>query len=240
MRTIIILVIISAAGMVLLTTESCNCHGKRGNGHKTTETRTITPFTKISINGVFPVELSQTGDSEFVKVEADENLQSMVTVKNEGDELLIGMKTEPITGKVKVFVNIKNLRSLDFHSVGNLSTSNILKLDSLELSSESVGKIDLDIEAKYLHADLKSVGGTTLNGKVSEVRINNKSVGSLSAFGLKANTLMIHSTAIGTTEVYADSAFYIRSSAVGALYYKGPGVLKELKSDGVGRVQKKE
>ena len=240
MRAIIILIVVSAAGLILLTIASCNCNGKRGNGHRTTEERTVMPFTKVSIEGVFPVKISQTGDKEFVKVEADGNLQNTIIVKNEGDELVIAMETKLITGKVKVFINVKDLRRLDFNSVGNLSTANTLKLDSLELSSESVGKIDLDIDAKYLHADLKSVGGTTLKGKVNEVRINNKSIGALSAFGLKANTLMIHNMAVGSTEVYADSAFYIRSSAVGTLYYKGPGVLKELKSDGVGRVQKKE
>ena len=46
--------------------------------------------------------------------------------------------------------------------------------------------------------------------------------------------------AIGTAEIYADSAFYIRSSAIGTLNYKGPGVVKELSSEGIGKVQKVE
>jgi hypothetical protein len=140
--------------------------------------------------------------------------------------------------KMKVYVNIKNLTELDFKSVGALTTSGQLKLDSLELSSESVGKLTLDVEAKYLRTNLNSVGATTLRGKVGEVRINNKSVGTLSAYDLKAGTLMIHNTAIGTAEVYADSAFYIRSSAIGTLSYKGPGVVKELSSEGIGKVSK--
>ncbi|HWB62035.1 MAG TPA: DUF2807 domain-containing protein, partial [Chitinophagales bacterium] len=140
----------------------------------------------------------------------------------------------------KVFINVQKLKSLEFNSVGSLTTTNQLKLDSLVLNSQSVGKMDLDIDSRYLHADLKSVGNTTLRGKVHEARINNRSVGTLSAFGLKADTLMIHNTAVGSAEVYADSAFYIRSSAVGVLYYKGPGELLELKSEGIGKVQKKD
>ena len=240
MRAIIILIVLSATGLVLLSMASCNCHGKHRSGHVTTEDRTVTPFRKLSIEGVFPVEISQNGEKESVKVETDENFQSTVLVKNEGDKLSISMESKTITGKVRVFINVKNINELEFNSVGNLSSTGTIKLDSLQLSSESVGKINLDLQAKYLHADLKSVGGTTLSGKVNEVRINNKSIGALSAFGLRANTLMIHNTAVGSTEVYADSAFYIRSSAVGALYYKGPGALKELKSDGVGRVQKED
>jgi len=221
---------------------ACNGIGKKGNGHVTTQTRDIKPFNKVSIEGVFPVEVSQNGDSAFVKVETDENLQEDITVENNGSGLIIKTKEGASirrSTKMKVYVNIKTLSELNFKSVGSLSTLDTLNLDSLDISSESVGKLNLNITAKYLHADLSSVGSTTLSGKVAEVRINNKSVGSLSAFDLKAGTLMIHNTAVGVTEVYADSAFYIRSSSVGALYYKGPGEVKELKSEGVGKVQKK-
>lgn len=225
----------------LILISSCRGCGEKGNGHVVTETRQVKPFTKISIEGTFPVEISQTGGPESVKVEADENLQDLIEVRNDGDWLYINTRDKASIRrfkKMKVYININKLCELDFKSVGNLSTSNTLKLDSLELSSESVGKLDFDIDADFLRANLNSVGSTTLSGHVREVRINNKSVGVLSAYDLKAGTLMIHNTAIGSAEVYADSAFYIRSSAIGTLYYKGPGEVKELNSEGIGKVKK--
>ncbi|MBL0309532.1 MAG: DUF2807 domain-containing protein [Bacteroidetes bacterium] len=140
---------------------------------------------------------------------------------------------------MKVYINIRKITELENQSIGSLKTEGALKLDSLELSSDAVGKLNLNVEADYLRANLNSVGSTTLKGKVREARINNKSVGMLSAFDLKVATLMIHNTAVGMAEVYADSAFYIRSSAIGMLYYKGPGEVKELKSEGKGKVEKK-
>jgi hypothetical protein len=241
MRNIIILFVVGSAGLITLS--SCHNHWKSGNGKVTTEERNVGPFTTITIEGLFPVEISQSGDKESVRVETDQNLQSQISVKTEGDELIVKMVNDETVGKstkTKVYINIKKLTELDFKSVGALSTKGTLKLDSLTLNSESVGKLNLDLDANYIHANLSSVGSTTLNGAVREARINNKSVGSLSAFGLKAGTMMIHNTSMGITEVYADSAFYIRSSSVGALYYKGPGQLKELKSEGIGVVQKKD
>lgn len=232
--------LIAASTLIILS--SCHFFGKRGNGHVTTEERTVTPFTKITIEGIFPVELSQNGGDESVKVETDDNLQRMITVETDGDELEIKTaKDESIarSTKMKVYINIRKLTSLDFKSVGALTTSGTLKLDSLYLNSESVGKLNLDLDARFLHANLESVGSTELSGNVYEARINNKSVGGLSAFDLKTKVMMIHNVSIGVTEVYADSAFYIRSSSVGALYYKGPGEVKELESEGVGKVQKK-
>jgi hypothetical protein len=241
MKSLSLYLLISALG--LLSLNSCHRFGHRGNGHMVTEERQVAPFTKISVNGVFPVEISQTGDKESVKVKTDENLQKLITVRNDGDELIIeNSKDSSISSssKVQIYINIKSLRRLDFNSVGNLTSVDNLKLDSLYLSTESVGKLDLDITADFLHADLNSVGSNEFKGKVREVRINNKSVGALSAFDLKAGTLMIHNTAIGIAEVYADSAFYVRSDAIGALYYKGPGVIKEMKSEGIGKVEKRD
>jgi hypothetical protein len=242
MKLIIALIIISLTGLVFLG--ACNdTFGKRGNGKVVTEQKTVSAFTKISIAGIFPVEISQNGGKEFVKVETDENLQDVIVVRNEGDKLVINTNADSHirkSTKMKVYINIKTLRELEFKSVGSLTTANALKLDSLELNSESVGRLNLEIDAKFLRANLNAVGATILRGKAEEVRINNKSVGTLSAFDLKAGILMIHNTAIGSAEIYADNAFFIRSSSIGNLYYKGPGAVKELVSEGVGKVQKKD
>ncbi len=232
------LLIFIAAGLALT---SCNRHTKKENMHIITEDRPVKGFTQISVEGIFPVELSQDGGAEWVKVEADEKLQHHIIVSVANDKLSIDMDDEPTvnqTGKMKVYINLKDINELTFKSVGALSTAGQLKLDSLEVNSESVGKLTLDVDAKFLRTNLNSVGATTLKGRVGEARINNKSVGTLSAYDLKAGTLMIHNTAIGTAEVYADSAFYIRSSAIGMLSYKGPGVVKELSSEGIGKVKK--
>src|SRR5580704_5464974 len=125
-----------------------SCHGKRGNGHVITEDRAIAPFTKLTVTGVFPVEISQHGGKETVKVQTDENLQKLITVTNDGDELIIKSREDASirsSSKMKIYVNVKNLRELDFSSVGSLSTDGNLKFDSLYVSTESVGKLDIDI-----------------------------------------------------------------------------------------------
>lgn len=241
MKFLIALLIIAAISGIVAVSACNGCNSKRGNGHVIKQDRPITSFSKISIEGIFPVAVSQDGGPEFVKVEADENLQEFILVRNDGDELVV--ETEDNVSirkskKLKVFINLKNISELNYKSVGSLTTQGKLKLDSLEINFESVGKVDLDIDAKFLRANLNSVGITTLQGNVTEARINNKSVGSLNAYDLKTQTIMLHNTAVGSAEIYADSAFFIRSSAIGNVYYKGNGEVKELKSEGIGKVQK--
>lgn len=241
MKSVTLFALLLIPGLAVLS--GCDELGAKGNGHVITQNRGVGNFSAIELDGVFPVELSQDGSEPWVKIKTDENLQHLIQVENDGDRLIIKSKDGHGIRRstaMQIFVNIKHLREIDFKSVGNLSSTGTLKFDSLQLSASAVGKLNLDINADYLHADLKSVGSSTLSGKVREARINNKSVGQLSAFDLKAGTMMIHNTAIGKTEIYADSAFYIRSSAIGYLGYKGPGIVKELKSEGIGKVQKEE
>ncbi len=244
MQKIVNAIIVFAVIVTLVSISACNgCNSKRGNGHVIIKDRPVTSFSKISIEGIFPVELSQDGGPEFVKVEADENLQEFMLVRNDGDELVV--ETEDNVSirkskKLKVFINLKNISELNYKSVGSLTTQGKLKLDSLEINSESVGKVDVDIDAKFLRANLNSVGVTNLQGNVTEARINNKSVGTLNAYGLKTQTIMLHNTAVGNAEIYADSAFFIRSSAIGNVYYKGNGEVKELNTEGLGKVQRGE
>ncbi|HLP50295.1 MAG TPA: DUF2807 domain-containing protein [Chitinophagales bacterium] len=249
MKLIIALIVFSALGMSLLMLSACRGKDKKEKRHEggdkvATQIRSVRSFSKIYVEGIFPVELSQDGSGmESVKVEAEEDVQQHIHVTNDGDKLSITMDDNALTDKskkIKVFINLKKIDELEFKSVGSLTTWGPLKLDSLQVNSESVGKLNLEIEADFLRTNFNSVGATTLKGKVREARINNKSVGTLSAYGLKAGTLMIHNTAIGTAEVYADSAFYIRSESVGTLYYKGPGLVKEMDVAGVGQVKKVE
>jgi hypothetical protein len=229
---------------VILVVLFASCtYGKRGSGKVTIQERKVSPFHKITIRGIFPVTISQDGGPAWVKVEADENLQELITIENQGDELVIASDDNISirrSKKLNVTVNVKTLDGLKNTSVGSITTSGALKFDSLEINSESVGKVDLQLEGKFLRANLNSVGLTRFSGRVTEARINNKSVGALHAFDLKTDTLMIHNTAVGIAEVYADKAFHIRSSAIGNLYYKGPGRLIEIKSEGVGKVERAE
>ena len=165
MKKIIFLIAISAAGMVLLGTSSCEGCGKAGNGKVVTQEKKISPFDKISIEGVFPVELSQDGSAEWVKVETDENLQDFIVVSNEGDRLIVKNRDSKNIGrstKMKVYINIKNIHELKFSAVGNLTSVGTLKLDSLDLNSSSVGKLNLQIVTPIICMPSLKLLGTPL------------------------------------------------------------------------------
>ena len=62
-----------------------------GNGNLITREVPVTSFDALKASGIYELKLSQD-DKETVKIEADENLQELFQVHNEGNRLIIDMK----------------------------------------------------------------------------------------------------------------------------------------------------
>ncbi|MCW3124379.1 MAG: hypothetical protein JWO03_37 [Bacteroidetes bacterium] len=217
------------------------CNRISGSGNVTTEDRTVKPFTKLKLDGVFKTIITQDGGAAFVKVEADQNLQKIIIVKNEGETLTIstqsGMNFNNPT-KMVVYVNVKDINSLTNSSVGSTENKGTLKAPALYLKTEAVGKTTLHIETDKLTADLNSVGAIDLSGSATAAEIENNSVGKLDAYHLNTETLDLKNNAVGAAEIYASKELSIDHNGVGSVHYKGAAAIKKLIDNGVGKVSK--
>src|SRR5690606_14793010 len=122
----------------------------------------------IKASGVFELHLIQDG-TESVKVIADENLHSLFTIKNEGNALVIELdKKKNINfdseNRLKVYVNFKDLKEMNLSTVGNVMSDKKLKFDELALKCNSVGNVDLELNANTLRIKNNSVGNVSLRG----------------------------------------------------------------------------
>jgi hypothetical protein len=239
------LTIVSIALLLALITVlwSCkfNLSGLVGNGNVTTEGRAISGFTKLKLDGVFKTVISQDGGPAWVKVETDQNLQEIIEAVNDGDQLELHIKKGKAytkSTKMVVYLNVKQLSSLENKSVGSVETQGSIKSPELYLKIAAVGKTTLNIETQKLTAAISSVGVTILAGTAATADIENKSVGKLQAYDLKIDTLNLKNKAVGNVEVYAEKEMNIEHDGVGSVYYRGPATISSLKQNGIGKVSK--
>ena len=84
-----------------------------GSGNVVTKDRAVQPFDAIDASGVYSLVLIQ-GNKEEVKIEADDNLQELFEVKNEGSKLKVNMKKDVnfnSATKLKVTITFKKSKS---------------------------------------------------------------------------------------------------------------------------------
>jgi hypothetical protein len=243
---------LSIIGIVIIVAIICMFSARRcrgipglsrltGNGNVITQNRDIEPFTKLKLDGVFKTVITQDGGDASVKVEADDNLQKTIVIKNENETLSISTKeglhfNNPT--RMTVYINVKDLSSIINSSVGSLETKGTLKTPSLYLKTDAVGKTVLRIETDSLVADLNSVGAIDLSGSATSADIDNNSVGKLNAFHLHTDRLNFKNNAVGAAEIYADKELIIDHNGVGSVHYKGNATVKTINDNGVGKISK--
>jgi len=196
-----------------------------GNGKITTRDVTVSSFDALKASGIYELKLSQ-GNKESVRVEADENLQEYISVRNDGNRLVIDMdkmknKDFKSNSKLKVYVTFKNLKELDLGMVGNVESEEQLSFDNLNLKTGSVGNVDLKLTASTLDLRNAGVGNLTLSGKAQNAVVKNTGVGKLQAGKLLVQTMNIENTGVGSAEVNAEKDLKVKDSFLGKVSNKG-------------------
>jgi hypothetical protein len=225
---------------------SCTTHVKTGdgshevnkNGSEVSEMRQVAAFNKIEIDGVFRVFLRQ-GDHEALTIEADEAVAEHIISKVQNETLILQMEDDTDFGDiepVKIYVTVRDLQSLSNKGVGTIKCEQALKLDQFMLICEGVGAIDLKLSANRLVVKSETVGAITLAGKVTEADITHNGVGVLQAFELLTRNLKLSSNGVGAAEVYASESIDIDAKGVGSVQYKGNPKIKNIVSEGIGKV----
>jgi Putative auto-transporter adhesin, head GIN domain len=202
-----------------------------GSGNIITKTVNVQSFDQIDVSGVFSLKLSQ-GSKEEVKIEADDNLQDLFEVKNDGSKLTIEMKKESNFNSkkgLKVYVTFKKLKSMNLKTVGNVSSEENLSFDDVKIGNKSVGSVDLKLTAQSVDLNNKSVGNVKLNGKAETAVIKNNSVGSIDAGDFVVQKMDIDNKGIGSAEVNAAKEIKVRDSFLGKVNNKGAAPIKRTK-----------
>jgi len=201
-----------------------------GSGNVITKDVTIQPFDQLEANGVFNVVLTQ-GNKESLKIEAEDNLQALFEIKNEGSKLMVDMKKDSHFNskkKMTVYITFKNLKSMDLKMVGNVSSEGNLNFSDLSLANKSVGSVDLALNAQKLDINNKSVGNLRLSGKAENAIIRSNSVGAIKASDLLVQTMDIDNDGVGSAEVNAVKELKVKDSFLGKVKNAGSATAKRI------------
>ena len=200
-----------------------------GSGNVVAKDRAVQPFDAIDASGVYSLVLIQ-GNKEEVKIEADDNLQELFEVKNEGSKLKVNMKKDVnfnSATKLKVTITFKKVKALDLKMVGGTTNEGQLNFDDLSIHNKSVGGVKLNLSANKLKIDNKSVGNFSLSGKADEATIVSKSVGSIDAEDLLVQKMDIDNDGVGGAVVNAEKELKVKDSFLGKVKNKGNATAKK-------------
>jgi hypothetical protein len=205
------------AAITLLVT-GCDIGGIRGNGHLTTEQRTIGEFSEVRADGAFEIEWRSGAPA--LSVTTDENLLRYIDNKISGNTLRLHSR-ERIwpRHKIKVVVSSTTLRGADL--------SGACHLDVKQISGE-----------KFF---LRSAGATHINlaGNVDELIADMSGATKLSAEALQTKTAELSGSGASHLDVTVSEALRVSISGAGKVTYAGNPKTLEKHISGAGSVRQR-
>ena len=211
-----IIFVFLAACVVLAV--GCRWVGIRGNGHITTEDRTISTFTEIDAGGAFEIEW-QSG-SPALRITTDENLLSHVESDVSGDTLRLRTHDQiwPTHG-IKVVVSSPTRAAARIRGAVKL-TAKQLTGPKFALEASGASHVLLDGNIDGLLADMTGAS-------------------ELEASGLQTKTAEISTTGAGDAEVAVAETLKVAITGAGKVTYSGnPTIQKRI--TGAGTVRRKD
>lgn len=210
-----------------------------GNNKVVTKERDAGSFNELRVSTGIDVFLKQ-GDKEAVTVETDENLQEYILTEiNDGVLRVYTEVNIRDAEKKKVYVTMKDIRSIKASSAGDVIGESPVKTDKIELSASSAGDIKLEIYAKEIEADISSSGDITLNGEADILEADLSSAGNLNASDLEVREADISASSAGDADVRVTEKLTARSSSAGDINYYGNPKYVDAHSSSAGSVHRR-
>jgi len=121
----------------------------KGNKIVISDTRDISDFSSIEVNGKIDVILNR-GNTQSVKVETDENLQFAIITEINDNNLSIYVLKRIIKKKVlKVYITIdESITEITTKGKANITADGLFNFNNLTINAEGDSKISMDVKTE--------------------------------------------------------------------------------------------
>jgi hypothetical protein len=233
--TMLATLVLNACGSVVLES---NREIIRGTGSVVEENRSVSGISgvELAVKGDMHIEV---GDSESLRIEAQENLLDHIKTEVIGGRLVISVigdveirNTKP----VDYYLTVKELDTIKVLSVGNIEAPD-LHAEKFTIAINSTGDVKIDsLTADTLEVDIRSTGDLDIaGGVVKSQKINIVSTGHYSAENLASDEADVRSSSTGTVTVWVKEQLTARLNSTGDVRYRG-GATVDGSANSTGKV----
>lgn len=205
-----------------------------GDGHVTTQTRNITSnFTSISASRGLEIVLVQAPETK-VTVKADSNLQGHIKTEVVEGELQITSDVNIRNAESKtVYVALPKLDSFQASSGVSVSSTNMLRNNTIAFSSSSGSNITVKVSAETVSCESSSGSEIKITGEANRLETDSSSGSSIVARDFTVKDATADASSGSSIVLNATQSLTAEASSGSSVSYIGsPSLLKKKVSSG--------
>jgi hypothetical protein len=219
-------------------------NGKQIND-KNAQTRNVKGFHAVRISGGIDLYLSQGPEAVAVSASREEYRDKIQTVvengvlkiylQNTGSHMIWGFSNP----KLKAYVSATTLDELKASGGSDVSLEGLIKSDKLGIhlsgGSDLTGKVNI----RDLSIDQSGGSDVDISGTVTNLTVDASGGSDLKGYDLEAETCTIEASGGSDAEITVSKTLNANASGGSDIYYKGSGVISQVRSSGSSSVKKR-
>lgn len=230
--------------VALLAVSATSCIGDwnigqvNGNGDVVVDERNVGSFDGVKGSSGLDVYLTE-GDEEKVVVEADENLQEIITTEVVGGVLKIGADKNIGRAKSKkVHVTFRKLTSIGASSGSDVIGNSLIEAESISLDSSSGADLEVEVVAREVFLECSSGADLKVSGRTDNLVASASSGSDIKARELEAITCSANASSGADITVNVRERLNGKASSGGDIKYYGNPEAVSAKDGYSGSVRK--
>ena len=198
------------------------------------EVRTVGNFNSIEASGAVFLYLSQGSTSAIAVSAGDEKYNNKIKTEVKNGILKISVEGGVWNGfnwtnrKLRAYVTVTDLNSLDVSGASYVSISGTLKSDDLKLDISGASEIKGIINVNRLNMDISGASESKLAGTVKESDIEASGAAKVNNYSLVIDKCKASSSGASSIKVTVNNELNADASGGSNIYYKGAGIGKVL------------
>lgn len=202
-KKLFIAIVVLMLSVLACSTINISPNTVTGSGNVISETRNVSGFDSVMLEGSGDVTIS-FGGSESVVVKADDNIVPLIETTVQNGRLVISTKNNTnITTRdgIHVAVTVKSLKGVSLKGSGDIKVT--------------------DLTGSNVTVELPGSGNITVTGTADSVNISLAGSGNIYCDGLQARSATISLNGSGNINAYASENLQATLSGSGTIRYSG-------------------
>jgi len=210
----------------------------RGSGNVITESREVSGFDEIRLDGAGRVVIAQ-GEVETLEIEAEDNILPELTSEVSGSTLVLGYQ-EKFWRKSVIPIKeiLYTLTVIDLSQI-TFNGASVLEMETLETSSLAItingaGQVNIDdLTADSVSVRINGTGNVSLAGEAPNQMIKIDGAGNVRTGDLLTSTTSVEFNGLGNATVWVTESLDVTINGGGTLnYYGSPSVTQDINGAG--------
>jgi hypothetical protein len=199
------------------------------SGRITTTVKSVSGFSKLEVSDPFMVYLTFSDESEQVRVEANENLQSYIIIESRNDVLSIELEDNINIRKgeavLNVYITAKQVSDFSASGAASIILQNQLTGQSADIQLTGASHMSGSIQVNDLRSILSGASSLDLEGSANNYKIEATGACEMDDFYFTTQYLDADLEGASNVSITVTEMLDVKARGASTVFFKGSGLI---------------